>query len=135
MEKNGFVKAELLLFFVILFLIGVAVFFAYIFSATQAADKQRLADVAVMKDALKVYYNENGFYPNGSDTEDPVDMNDYVDRWPKSPPLSGSCTSLNNRYLYSQKLNGSDFTLDFCLGQSTDGVAAGVHTLTTRGIQ
>lgn len=94
-----------------------------------------MIDVGQINQALQIFSNENGFYPYGLNVAMPVGMGDYLDRWPMAPVADGSCSQIANEYLYSQKSNGTDFTLSFCLGQATNGLAAGPHALTSQGIQ
>ncbi|MEJ0021793.1 MAG: hypothetical protein WDN47_04440 [Candidatus Doudnabacteria bacterium] len=108
---------------------------AYFFAVGQARDKQRMSDIAAIQTALQIYYKENGFYPTGQSIAQPMGMTGYLDNWPTPPQPSGLCTKTQNQYLYSQKANGEDFNLSFCLGQKTDVLSAGPHTLASKGIQ
>jgi type II secretory pathway pseudopilin PulG len=135
MRRSGFISIELLIFIVIVGLLVLTILLALFFAQSSARDKQRMRDVIAMQTALRVYFTENGFYPPGMGTQMPENITGYLDRWPLAPAASGSCTASQNRYVYSQKSSGLDYTLTFCLGQKTAGVSAGMHTLTSKGIQ
>jgi type II secretory pathway pseudopilin PulG len=135
MLRNGFVKVKILILIAIVALIAFGILFAYLSSASSARDLQRIKDISLMSEALKIYFEENGFYPDGSSTEIPSGIETYVDRWPAAPVADGACSNLSNRYLYTQKLNGSDYALTFCLGSKTEGLSPGIHTLNPKGIK
>lgn len=132
---RGFVRAEALILIVIIGLGLFAVLLAYFSAAALARDRQRLIDVGQISQALQIFAKENGFYPYGTGVQTPDGMGSFLDRWPVAPVADGSCSMLQNEYLYSQKSNGADFILTFCLGGSSSGVASGTHTLSGQGIQ
>jgi type II secretory pathway pseudopilin PulG len=134
-NPRGFIRTEALIFIVIVFLGLVVVLFAFLSAKSSARDQQRLADVGSIQQALQIYFTENGFYPNGANVAMPVGMDNYLDRWPQAPAADGRCSSAQNSYVYSQRSNGSDYVLTFCLGASTKGVASGPHFLNSKGIQ
>lgn len=58
----------------------------------------------------------------------------YIAQMPSSPrPEDGTCTTANNIYSYTG--TASTYTITFCLGAATGGLAAGVRTATEGGIQ
>lgn len=132
---KGFIRVGALILIVIIGLGLFTVLLAFVSAKSQARDRQRMIDIGQIKQALQIFSNENGFYPYGSSVAMPTGMGDYLDRWPVAPVADGSCTPIQNEYLYSQKSNGTDFILTFCLGGSSSGVASGAHTLTSQGIQ
>lgn len=131
----GFVRTESLILIVIVFLGLVIVLLAYGSAKSSARDQQRIVDVGVMQKALQIYFTENGGYPDGTNVVIPVGMDNYLDRWPQASVADGSCNSAQNNYLYSQKSNGSDYLLTFCLGASTNGLSAGPHLINSKGVQ
>lgn len=97
----------------------------------KARDAKRMADVRMMASALELYANDHRQYPKKFEDLTP----NYIGQMPASPlPPDGSCTPDNNQYKYVQQ-GAEDYQLAFCLGQTTGGYAAGIHTLTKQGIQ
>ena len=116
-------------------LILAATLAAYFSASAAARDNQRLSDIKAIQSALQIYFKENGFYPNGFQVEMSDSLSSYLDRWPTAPKASGSCTASQNRYLYSQVADGTDYNLIFCLGKASGGLNAGLHTATAASIQ
>jgi len=133
-KQIGAIRIQFVILMVIIVLGSLTILLAYFSAAGLARDRQRLTDIGQIDQALQIFLNENGFYPYGTSVQVPVGMDNYLDRWPSAPASDGSCSMLQNEYLYSQKSNGTDFTLSFCLGQETNGIVAGSHTLTKQGI-
>ncbi len=50
------------------------------------------------------------------------------------PADSATCTTAND-YKYQAPAVGDTYTLTFCIGATTGGYSAGVHSLTPAGIQ
>ena len=117
----------------ILVIIGITVFSAYLGAQSYAKDQKRITDITQIQAALKVYFDENGFYPSTQNGE-PKNLETYLSFWPTSPNANGSCSKDQNTYVYSQRTN-SDYALTFCLGNKFGNYSAGVHTATSKGIQ
>ena len=100
---------------------------AYINAQTAANDQKRLADISQIRLALKVYFDQNGFYPSASNGI-PKEIEKYLSFWPQAPKSNGNCTDEGNTYRYSLK-PGMDYTISFCLGSS------GFHSATSKGIE
>ena len=86
--------------------------------------------------ALELYYNDNSAYPAtiGSSIVNPsASSTIYMAQVPTAPlPADGSCTT-NNTYTYAG--SASTYTLTYCIGSATGGIAAGAHTASPAGIQ
>ena len=108
---------------------------AYVSARVAARDKKRRMDITQMTAALKLFFEENGFYPSGGGQSFPRGMNDYLDYWPTAPAAETGCTEAQNAYNYSPKSAGADYLLTFCLGTSTGGLSAGAHAVTAKGIE
>jgi type II secretory pathway pseudopilin PulG len=134
-KHNGFITFQMLIIIVIVLLSLIAILVAFFSARSLSRDNQRLVDVTVMQQALQIYYTDNGYYPAGEQTSDPVGLEHIIDTWPKSPEADGRCSKSQNDYKYSQKLSGSDYELTFCLGSKTKGLAAGLHTATSKEIK
>ncbi len=85
-----------------------------------------------------------GYYPadGAVDAGDAIatGTNTYMKAVPPAPtPVDGaSCTAANNAYVYdnvSVSGTGGSYTLTYCLGAATGGVAAGLNTATPAGIK
>jgi len=98
-----------------------------------AANQNRLADITQIHEALKIFYDQNGYYPYGSPV--PEGFGDYLDHWPTPPGPAGACSRVADIYAYSQKSLGSDYNVTFCLSAKTSGLSAGMHALSLKGIQ
>ncbi len=97
----------------------------YSAAKVEARDQHRLTDVQKIYDALKIFYEENGYYPYGSGSGAPTGLSNYLDGWPVSPP-SGKCP---NSYLYNQKAQNNSYDLSFCLDRGAGGFGPGTHTV------
>ncbi len=98
---------------------------AYRSAQVEARDRHRLADVQKIYDALKIFHEENGYYPYGNGTGEPTGLSDYLDSWPVSPS-SGKCP---NTYIYNQKSQSNSYELSFCLDRGAEGFGPGLHTV------
>jgi len=132
--KKFFFSLQGMILVVIIALILITVFFAYINSGATANDQRRLSDINKIQEALKVSFGINGFYPDSSNNQ-PRGITSILDFWPTSPKANGGCTAAENTYTYAQRSNGSDYVLNFCLGSKQGNLPAGVHTATSKGIE
>ena len=121
MFKLSGIKIGILVVIVILALLVLGL--GYSSARSLARDRHRLADVQKIHDALKVFFEENGYYPYGTGTGEPTGLADYLETWPSSP-VSSHCP---NTYTYSQKAQGNSYELTFCLDQGAAGWGAGIH--------
>ena len=92
---------------------------AFASAKTEALNKQVMADVAQISQALKIYHSENGFYPYGNGV--PEGISNYLSRWP-TPPANKKCKISN--YNYSQTHSGDDFQMTFCFLASVQTITA-----------
>jgi|GEM_PF-3725194 hypothetical protein len=96
----------------------------------KARDARRSADIRQVMTALELYYNDHGKYPGRL-----TDMKTYL-AVPTAPlPPDGGCTDGQNAYAYVQKKSGQDYTLTFCLGGTSGGMAPGLRTASASGIK
>lgn len=132
-SQVGRVSIKLLIVSFLVFAGLLAVLLAFFSARTQAANNNRVADVNQIQAALKIYFDENGFYPAGNGT--PTRFEEYLDFWPTPPKPAGSCGQGTDTYNYTQRSLGSDYSLTFCLSSSSSGLRSGNYTLTSRGLQ
>lgn len=95
--------------------------------------KQRLSDIQLIQTAMTDYFQDHAAYPYGKGI--PNDLASYLDRWPTPPQALGSCASAANRYIYTQQYGGDDYSVSFCLSAKAGGFKAGMHVLSSKGIQ
>ena len=135
MQIRGFVSIQLSILVFIMVIAGITGLAAFAQAQASARDQERLLDIKQVAGALKIYFDENGFYPSGNEAGAASGMSSYLDFWPAAPKPDGSCTKNQNTYSYSQKSSDSDYLLTFCLGHSVDRLSAGTHSASARGIQ
>lgn len=127
------VNLQVLILILILTIMVIVVFFAYINAQSVAKDEKRIADVQQIQAALKMYLDENGFYPVNSNGI-PKDIETYLSFWPQAPTPSGNCSADDNTYKYVQR-PGMDYWVSFCLGKQYQNLSAGPHKASSKGIE
>ncbi|MDP3836745.1 MAG: prepilin-type N-terminal cleavage/methylation domain-containing protein [bacterium] len=143
-NKKGFTLIELLVVIAIIGLLSTLSVLALNSARARARDAKRISDVKQIQTALEMYYNEAGQYPasvaSGGQIATGSPLNIYMKVVPTAPiPVDGNCDGTMNTYTYayvgtSGAASGS-YTLTYCLGAATGGVAAGVGTATPAGIK
>ena len=135
-SENGLILVEFLIFCTIIFIFLLVTANAWVSAKQQARDAKRLTDASQINEALKIYNKENGFFPAQDSTRKPQGIENYLSYWPQAPlPTDGNCNKAQNSYYYGQEEGGSDFKFSFCLGSSTNGIAAGPHTINSKEIR
>jgi uncharacterized RDD family membrane protein YckC/type II secretory pathway pseudopilin PulG len=121
----------------------------------KARDSHRVADIKQIQTGLELYYADNKTYPDttglfadlGEDADAKAlckkgfaskcapDEKQYLGVMPSPPstPEPG-CSQYDNSYKYSL-ISPTSYSLEFCLGDETTGLAKGTHTATPDGIQ
>ena len=135
-KKKGFTLIELLVVVAIIGLLSTLSIVALNNARARSRDARRVADVKQIQTALELYYNDNNSYPAtiGTSIVNPsASSTIYMAQVPTAPlPADGSCTT-NNTYTYAG--SASTYTLTYCIGSATGGIAAGAHTASPAGIQ
>ncbi len=163
-KNKGFTLIELLVVVAIIGLLASIVLVAMNGARQKTRDAKRLSDVKGLGSALELFFSTARAYPTGTAyiQPNPTDTNSdimgvagltaatfsgtfnftpsYIATIPQAPvPVdnrSGSvCTSANNPYQYVTTTRGNTYTISFCLGGDTGGLAAGRHYLTPTGVQ
>jgi len=150
-NKAGFTLIELLVVIAIIGLLASVVLLALNSARAKSRDAKRLADVRQLASAMELYFNDNNGYPTSSGSGvlvggsgNPALTPTYIGLLPTAPtPADGSCSGTfgqgGNAYWWVANGNGGNqvptYAMTFCLGATTGGYAAGIHTLTQAGIQ
>ena len=94
-------------------------------------DGQRLNDIRQIALNEELYFNNNNGYAKSLSDLVPK----YMGAVPKAPtPPDGNCSEADNTYIY-KFIDINNYTLNFCLGQSTSNYSAGKHVLTPQGVE
>lgn len=97
------------------------------YTAGQARDARRLAEVYQLRTALELYYDAHNQYPAALSDLVPT----YISSLPVAPtPVDGWCTAENNTYTYQQWYNGTAYDLYFCVGGKTGNYEPGLNVIT-----
>ncbi|OGE74073.1 MAG: hypothetical protein A3I07_01330 [Candidatus Doudnabacteria bacterium RIFCSPLOWO2_02_FULL_42_9] len=77
---------------------------AFVNAKSEATTRQRIADVEKIEEALKIYFEVNGFYPQ-TDNGQPKDIELYLEFYPSYSNCS---------YTYERLAGGNDYKLNRC---------------------
>ena len=138
MNKKGFTLIELLVVVAIIGLLATLSIVALNTARAKARDTKRVGDIKNIQTALELYYSNNGAYPSQTSaaTTIPGLTPTYMGQIPAAPtPHDGTCTSVNNAYLYTSQDSARSYTLSYCLGGDTGGLASGTATATPAGLK
>jgi type II secretory pathway pseudopilin PulG len=131
--RNGFVRPQAIILVIIILLGLLTVWLAFSSAQAAANNQQRIADVRQIQTALNIFFKANGFYPYGNSS--PNGFEQYLNHWPTPSSPTAGCFKKSDVYFYSSQSSGDDYSVTFCLGAKTQGFGAGIHTLTSKGIQ
>lgn len=124
---------------VLIFAIIVIIFlFSYSYSRERANDARRIADLRKIQNALTLYRHDSGSYPKELIIGEPLSYNDknYLDAVPLPPKASRNCLDLTS-FNYSLKNNDAGntiYNIEYCLGEETAGIPAGLNLATPAGL-
>lgn len=136
-KKKGFTLIELLVVVAIIGLLATLSIVALNTARAKARDARRVADVKQMQTALELYYNDQGTYPDTLASLTPT----YMGATPYQPiPADGPSTqcaaiTASTSYPYSADSENRSYSLGYCLGAATGGMAPGTASATPAGIR
>lgn len=117
-------------------------------SAVKERDADRISSIRQYQTAAELYFNECNSYPPGQGVIlggeglwacggwGEGGMIQFLESPSPAPtPADGDCTPAQNSYVYTQLASGADYSLTFCLGGTSGGLTAGVHTASSAGIR
>jgi prepilin-type N-terminal cleavage/methylation domain-containing protein len=162
-KNRGFTLIELLVVISIIGLLSSVVLVSLANARQKARDSKRVGEMNQLSKAFELFYNDAGAYPTGTGApgttytiantgavfgSDLLQAKTsrgqffltptYILSVPVSPlPFeSNACTAANNSYYYETNVNGTWYTLTFCIGTTSGSLTtAGVHTLTPNGFR
>ena len=138
---SAFTLIELLVVIAIIGILATISVIALNNARARARDARRVADVKQVQTALELFYNDKGRYPTITEwnsgsiySTSTIGTTTYMQIIPSAPAVvDGSCPSLANHYIYNS-LDGSTYSLSYCLGGSTGSLMAGRNCATQSGI-
>ena len=135
-KQRGFTLIELLVVIAIIGLLSTLAIVALSNARQKSRDARRVSDIKQIQTALELHYNDGNSYPasltmgSGSITLGGVT---YMAIIPDNPtPADGSCGS--SEYVYATTDVNSTYSITYCLGAATGGLAASTHKATPAGI-
>ncbi len=143
-QKPAFTLIELLVVIAIIGLLSTLSVVALSNARARARDATRLSDIKQIQNALNLYWQAAGVYPDNITTGQPISYNDgsqvsiFMDAVPAPPQPTddGSCPVYTD-YVYSTSSSAGTmlYTLTYCLGNSTSDLPSGPATATPFGIR
>ncbi len=142
-KRKAFSLIELLVVVVIIAVITSLAVIVYDVSWARSRDSKRVSDIIRIQNALETYHRQEGRYPDSltfgqslirSNTSSPLTYMVVVPENP-APRSDGDCPNQEYSYSTTTDFYGNDgFTLEFCLGDNSDQIAAGYNCATENGI-
>ena len=135
-KQRGFTLIELLVVIAIIGLLSTLAVVALNNARQKSRDAKRVSDIKQVQTALELYYNDANSYPTaltfgtGSIAYSGTTYMSIVPSNP-SPQNDGDCPAID--YAYSQASTAT-YSITYCLGGTTGGLAVGTHTATPAGI-
>lgn len=164
-KQQGFTLIELLVVIAIIGLLSTLAVVALNNARMKSRDARRIADIKQMQTALELYYNDVFRYPAAPSGTSTAGQCLAYDSAATSSGFSATCPSATSTIIYMSKVpgnpqpadatiagcggagaiyytytlggtNSDSYTIDYCLGATTGGVAGNVlHKASPGGIQ
>lgn len=135
-KRLGFTLVELMVVVAIIGILATLIMVTLDNTKTTARNTRRLADIKELQLALKLFYNDNGYYPTAITAGNSISRNgvNYLLRVPENPKPWNDGTCPNQGYQYKQIENGQRYTISFCVSDKTDDLDSGTKLATANGI-
>jgi len=140
--KKAFTLIELLVVIAIIGILATISVIALQNARAKSRDAKRAGDMKQVQTALELFFNDKGRYPNADEwatgqiySTSTVGTSTYMQIIPAAPtPSDGACTTGQNTITYIPTVDGSSYSISFCLGNTTGALASGEKCLTPSGI-
>ena len=121
-NKNGFTLIEILVVISIIGFIAANAMYAFNNARLKARDARRLSDIKQIEKALKLYYDDKGYYPyvlnqgymqnSACTTASGIeDFSVFLSEYLVNPPDDPNNNGLGGCYWYAKKNDGQGYTL------------------------
>jgi len=134
-KQRGFTLIELLVVIAIIGLLSTLAVVALNNARQKSRDARRVSDIKQIQTALELNYNDANSYPATLAVGDAIAFGGttYMAIIPNNPtPADGSCGA--TEYTYAMQSTGASYSIRYCLGAATGGLAANTHWATPAGI-
>jgi type II secretion system protein G len=137
MNQKGFTLIELLVVIAIIGLMAGISVVALNSARQKSRDARRITDIKQLQTALEMFYDDVGQYPTSSAFSFGGALTNsgttYINPAPQNPSPRDDGGCADAEYTYQQD-SSSSYSLTYCLGADTGGIAAGSHTSTPAGM-
>ncbi len=148
-KQKGFTLIELLVVIAIIGLLSTLAVVALNNARQKSRDARRISDVKQIQTALELYYNDQNAYPPIAGYAAGVCLSSsggfaatcsgttYMNQIPANPtPVDATASGCGGTvYTYAIQLSGASYTLKYCLGGTTGGIAGNtLKTATPAGL-
>ncbi|MEI7620350.1 MAG: FISUMP domain-containing protein [Candidatus Falkowbacteria bacterium] len=141
-NKTAFTLIELLVVIAIIGILATISVIALANARAKSRDAKRAGDMKQVQTALELFFNDNNRYPTAEEwatgkiySTSTDTTSTYMQIIPTATvPSDGNCTNDQNATYYNPSIDGSTYTISFCLGNTTGTLTPGPKCLTPGGI-
>lgn len=141
-KNQGFTLIELLVVISIIAIVSLIATTALFNARAKSRDAKRVGNIRQIQTALDMFYNDRGRYPTSDEwasgkisATSTNGTTTYMQVIPLAPtPADGTCDTADNEYDYTQRSNGSSYTISFCIGGRVTFFEPGLKCLAPGGI-
>ncbi len=134
--QRGFTLVELVVVIAIIAVLSTLIVVSLDNAKMTGRDARRVSDIKQLQLALKLFYNDTGYYPTAITAGRSIANggSNYLLRVPSNPAPHADNGCADSDYVYTQLDGGERYSLSFCLGDRTDDLSGGPKTATANGI-
>ncbi|MEI7620521.1 MAG: FISUMP domain-containing protein [Candidatus Falkowbacteria bacterium] len=141
-RKTAFTLIELLVVIAIIGILATISVLALSNARAKSRDAKRVGDIKQVSTALELFFNDNNRYPTLDEwstgqiySTSSAGTSTYMQIIPSAPtPSDGACNDNQNLVNYTPAVDGSSYSISFCLGNTTGTLTPGPKCLTPGGI-